>query len=254
VTDFPHWVDESAPADVVAALHAARAEAPSEQAVARCVRAAVTGGAAVLVTGELASRLPQAVGVHHAGATGTLALLKWGISGLIAGTLVAGGVEVVRRVTRSDPPGAHTVIPAPRGTGKTAASVNESPALQAPVAGPKPAESVRLSKPAPGVPMPPPTVSTSNRLLLEELDLLERARTSLDRGQAARAAELLDEHRTRFGRAAQLGPEARYLRLEAAHASGQRDRTRALAKELIVRDADGPHVGRARELLGDERK
>jgi hypothetical protein len=86
-----------------------------------------------------------------------------------------------------------------------------------------------------------------------ELALLARAQAEFDAGKLGAAHALLDEHERSFGSRAALSPEARYLKLELYVASARQDEARAVAQEILRRDAKGPHAGRARRLLEQQK-
>ena len=86
-----------------------------------------------------------------------------------------------------------------------------------------------------------------------ELSLLARAQTAFDAGNLSASQVLLDEHAQKFGSSAALSPEARYLRLELYVASGRADAAQGVAQEILRRDAKGPHAGRARRVLEQQK-
>jgi hypothetical protein len=85
--------------------------------------------------------------------------------------------------------------------------------------------------------------------LAEELALIDRVRASVDAKNPALASAFLAQHQRLFGKSAQFAPEARYLRLEVAAATGNIEEARRLAREILERDPSGPHAARARALL-----
>ena len=86
-----------------------------------------------------------------------------------------------------------------------------------------------------------------------ELLLLERAQASADSGKGAVALDLLSEHMRRFGPRSTLSPEARYLKLEVLAKMGRQAEARAVAREILAHDANGPHASRARHVLEEEK-
>ena len=250
--DIEPWIEDGAPAEVVAALRAARREAPEPQAIERCLATAAAGAvgiAALTANGASINMAPAAFGHAGAAASGTvLSLVKWGVGGLLAGSLYAGGALVVGRTT-APLARVHGPITA-SGAGAELGTSGVAPPAQA--SAPAPAAEVEASSPA-HVPRPLAREARGpDAELTEQLALLRHARTALDSGAPLAATRWLAEYERRFGDASSLSPEARYLRLDALLASGRREEARRVAREIIARDAKGPHVSRARGVLDEK--
>ncbi|HEX5101573.1 MAG TPA: hypothetical protein VFV94_18810 [Polyangiaceae bacterium] len=248
--DIEPWIEDGAPAEVVAALRAARREAPEPQAIERCLAAAAAGAAGVAAfTASGAKMAPAAFG-HAGAASGTaLTLVKWGAGGLLAGSLYAGGALVVGRAT-APLTGARAPITAAGAGAELGKSGVVAPV--APAAAPAPAAGTEASITA-HAPRPLAREARGpDAELTEQLALVRHARVALDSGAPAAAMRWLAEYDRRFGDASSLSPEARYLRLDALLADGRREEARSVAREIIARDARGPHVSRARAVLDEK--
>jgi hypothetical protein len=177
-------------------------------------------------------------------ATGSLGLFKWGLGGILAGSVYVTGVRLAE----------HVMAPTPNAAPPVPAATVVPPRLLSPAPA---AEPPAIAPPTP--PVPNAAASAATRLapepagpdqrLAEELALLDRVRASIDARRPAVASSLLAEHEHRFGRAAPLSPEARYLALEAFLAAGRKEEARAAAREILQRDSGGPHASRARAVL-----
>jgi hypothetical protein len=254
VTEIEHWSESGASAEILELLSAGRGEAPAPELVERCAALAAAGvglsgaGAAF----EAGRALLGEAGLGAAGvkgASGALSILKWGLLGIAAGTTFAGGAELVRRSTVST-----VSTPAPaRIAAKARAQPTAPSALPLPSApgaaltGPPEAPDRSRSRLA--APLPSSPLSGRDERLREELELLRRIRGKLDAEELDSTPELFLEHERRFGSSSALSPEARYLKLEVLVRSGQLEEAKKLASEIIQRDAKGPHVARAKEIL-----
>lgn len=253
MTDIELWIEDGAPADVAAALRAARREAPAPQVIERCVTAAAAGAVGVVAftaKGAAVELAPAAFGHAGAAAASTaLTLAKWGAGGLLAGSLYAGGALVVQRTT-APLGGVHRQV-----TAVGAGAERSKPGVVAPApreSAPAPEAGAEASSTA-HVPRPPAQGARGpDAELSEQLALLRQARAALDSGSPAAATHWLSEYDRRFGNASSLSPEARYLRLDALLASGRREEARSVAREIIARDAKGPHVSRALGVLDEK--
>jgi TolA-binding protein len=97
----------------------------------------------------------------------------------------------------------------------------------------------------------PPSAPSTESPLARELESLDRARSALNRGDAAGALADIDRYERAFPRGS-LRNEAQVLRAEALLAKGDRAGARALAKQLLTRDPSGPHAKRLRTIAGDD--
>jgi hypothetical protein len=239
MNDIEPWLEDDAPPDVAESLRAARAEAPRRVALERCITMIGTAGAVGLST-SAASAASYGAGK----AVGLAAVVKWGLSGVLAGTLLVGGVELAQRVS--------VPSPAPSFRGPSVAVPNVPIAKPAPVASASPAvpsvEPPTVQPPAAKVSATP----TVNERLAAELSLVNDVRAAVDRRDTDSALRLLAEHDRRYPTDAQLRPEARYLRLEALELAGRRDEARIVARRIFELDPRGPHAARAKEVLEKE--
>jgi hypothetical protein len=239
MNDIEPWLGGDAPPDVVESLRAARAEAPRRVALERCI-AVVGAASAVGLSTSVAG------GAYGAGgkAVGLAALVKWGLSGVAAGTLLMGGIEIADRVSAPLPvssfrapsvamPNVPIAKPLPVVSSSPSTPFAEPPAQQR--AAPK-----ELSVP-----------SVDERLAAE-LSLLNDVRAAVDRRDTESALRLLAEHDRRYPTDAQLRPEARYLRLETLERAGRREEARSVARRILELDPHGPHAARAKEVLEKE--
>jgi len=251
VTDIELWIEGGAPAEVAAALRAARREAPAPQVIEHCVTAAAAGAVGVIAftaKGAAGEMAPAAFGHAGAAASSTaLTLAKWGAGGLLAGSLYAGGALVVQRTTA--PLGAvHGQITAVGAGAELSVPGTVAPTPRESAPAPEAEASSTAHVPHPHAhEARGPDVELS-----EQLALLRHARAALDSGSPAAATRWLSEYDRRFGNASSLSPEARYLRLDALLASGRREEARSVAREIVARDAKGPHVSRALGVLDEK--
>ncbi len=250
MTDIEPWIEGDAPADVAEWLSAARREQPREAVIERCSMLVAAGG-----LGLAAAVKPLASGSGLVGSsTAALALLKWGAGGVLAGSLLATGAHFAAIATeprvRSAPPNAAmqpVEAPKARRPVSPPPDTREAEPVLTEESVPLPA-SERASPAKPASESAQPNASPDERLA-EELALIDRVRASVDAKNPVLAGALLAEHERRFGKSAQLAPEARYLRLEVMIATGRIEEARRLAKGIVERDPSGPHAARARAFL-----
>jgi hypothetical protein len=125
----------------------------------------------------------------------------------------------------------------------------------------EPAMSVSASVPTRNISATPkPSLSSENRTpskatahpttLEDELIMLQRARTLLDKGEAQHALRELTRYNDTHDRR-QMRAEAEMLRLEAVAQQGQRDKTHELARRFLVEHPHHPLADRAREFLSE---
>jgi hypothetical protein len=254
VSDIEPWLESGVSAEIAECLHAARRERPRVEVVEHCAMI-VAGGGLGLAAAAAAKGVPVAGGSGLAGVSSTLTaagLLKWGAGGLIAGTALMTSVHLATvppTQHRSSAPAVSTPLE-PR----TELAVEPSPAP------PPPSPETSVLEPNANVtraPLDPPPAATASssppdQRFAEELALIDRVRASVDANNTALANALLAQHERRFGKAAQLSPEARALRLEVLVSTGSVEEARTLAREILARDAAGPHAVRAREVLKEK--
>lgn len=152
------------------------------------------------------------------------------------------------------PPAAPTdpapVAPAPNpATGPTSADVASAPratpgASSRPVAGAEP--------PAPaGAPTSSPSAVAGAPGLSDEVAALRSAHEALGRGQAQKCLEAVDAYFARFP-GGHLSAEARFLRVQALAASGQRAQAAALARSMLAGNPRSPYAARLRSIAGED--
>lgn len=93
-----------------------------------------------------------------------------------------------------------------------------------------------------------PTASSDADSLPRELEMIDRARSALARGEASRALSLLDAYSARFPKP-KLRSESTVLRIEALVARGQGKAATRLGKQFLAREPNGPYARRVRSLL-----
>ncbi len=81
-----------------------------------------------------------------------------------------------------------------------------------------------------------------------EVTALDRARSALAAGDAARTLELLGQYEQAFPKGA-LRPEAMYLRIQALSKAGQREAARDLAARFLAKHPSSPHATQLQALL-----
>ena len=203
--------------------------------------AAGSHGAAAGVVGVGGSIAPKAVGI------GALAVAKGlGVAVVALATTAAAIVYLQHEVTR---PIAPSAIVAPHATAQAAAPVavldegvttNTAPrAIPAIPANP----SATLHAPLVAA-QPRPAVSA----FAEQVALLDRARTALAAGDAARTRQLVDDYETRF-RDGAFSQEADVLRIEAMVQQGDQASARRAGTRFLSAHPTSPHATRVRALL-----
>jgi hypothetical protein len=95
------------------------------------------------------------------------------------------------------------------------------------------------------------SVKTTNVQLAKEMQVIDRARTALQANNPRLCLRILGEHRRTFARP-RLEPESAYLRMQAAQRMGDRTTAMTIAREIVRRYPNSPHVGRAEALLQRE--
>jgi hypothetical protein len=239
MNDIEPWLNGDVPPNIAESLRAARAEAPRRFALERCI-ATVGAAGAVALSASAAS----AASYGGAKAIGLAAIAKWGLTGVAAGTLLMGGVALVRTVATPAPV---PVVHAPSVVVPSVLSAQPAPVVVAPQPA-RSAEPPMAQRPTPQVVSTP---SVDGRLAAE-LALLNDVRAAVDRRDTESALRLLAEHERRYSSDAALRPEARYLRLETLELGGRYDEARAVARRILELDPRGPHAARAKAILEKE--
>jgi hypothetical protein len=230
------WDEDGAPAEVSALLRAGRAEVPRK----RVVHAALVAAGSVALAGKSSAALSL------------VSVLKWGVSGLALGSLVSVGSVALRPAAglpSASASAARTPAPKANAAARVLAEAVPSPPPAPPISSPVrvqpflPQVSARAAAPSASGP------NDSGTRLEQELALVDSIRAAIDAREFARALSLLDAHERRFGNAAPLAPEARYLRMEALRLGGRMDAAREVAQRILSGDANGPHRERAKAVL-----
>lgn len=263
MTKLKHWRDEGAPAEYSRLLRAARSEKPSSESVQRALVAAgiigATSLAASSAAGATVGSLASAAGKGLFGLAG-----KWLVVTAVAGSVVATSVVAVNH---------HRAV-ATQSVGFPAKGVNQSPPKKAGVE-PSPAEkvTVQLSPAASEAPMeslgsaliasreatpiPPSSAKAAihdssggpeARGLLEEMALVDAARTSLRTGDAHRAAKSA-RHALAAYPSGQFAPESLFILMQSSQQLGQTEEANRAARQILARFPSSPQARKAHDLL-----
>ncbi len=87
--------------------------------------------------------------------------------------------------------------------------------------------------------------------LSDEVAALRGAHEALGRGQAQKCLEAVDAYFARFP-GGHLSAEARFLRVQALAASGQRAQAAALARSMLAGNPRSPYAARLRSIAGGD--
>jgi hypothetical protein len=179
-----------------------------------------------------------------------LAALKWLGGGVVLGLAVGGGASLVE--SRAPEPATVPVVVAPAERPVAAPSPRSEPEVIEPV------PVVRSPRRAPAVepevvePALAPTASFAAPgpdALAREIELLDRARQALARGDGQSALAALDRHASEHPRA-RLSAEAFVVRLRALTRVGRTSEARALAEAHLRAQPSSPHAKQIREITG----
>jgi hypothetical protein len=252
MSELKRWILSDAPPDVARMLRAAQVDGPKGTLVDRTLAACGTGAAVAGLTHSAAAA--GTVGAATVPGVGgvTAALVKWTLIGALAAGGVTGSALGIRELSR----------PAPRSV--PAAQGQRARPAHAPRVGTRTAASEAVTAPGPS-PAAPNTVSSGSlrtlgtartdgdATLVAEVTAIDEARSAVARGDARGALRVLDGYEQRFHKR-HLAPEALYLRMQAHHQLGDRAGARACATRLVSRYPSAPQVGRALELLSDQKR
>jgi TolA-binding protein len=190
-------------------------------------------GSAVTVTGAAAgaSVAPKAL------AAGWLAIAKWTAIGAVAVTAAGAGTYAVVHRTP-------TVSVAPPPTPKAlATSGDDAPRLE-------PQTAIELGDTKPhGQSLTVRTVTPAASSLAQQIAAVDRARSALDTGDAARARRLADSYESEYPGGA-FTQEAEVVRIDALVREGNRPEAERVAKRFLGAYPKSPHASRVRALLG----
>ena len=244
MNEVKRWLDDSPPEAVLTLLRSGRTERAPRRVLQRTLLAlgtastttAVAAGSAGL--GTAAKLGPGMLGI----------IVKWGGAGLLGGTVLAGAVAGVSRISathgRSEPP--PSFAPAPP------AAPEANPAPELPRGGATPAPSAETIETVTAPPVAKPSVSPSSHLeappTAQEIGLVDQARSRLRAGDGEAVLHLLIGYEEAF-RPAHFEPEVLYLRMRSAVLRGDTVEAVRTARLIVTRYPQSPVVGQAERLL-----
>jgi hypothetical protein len=224
-------------------LTSADKDAPSARARTRTL-VALGVGAATATT----------AGAATATTTGLVVTLKWvGVGVVVAGVVNAGiaTYDATRASAPTAPVAALSAVASPRPPAPTAAP---TPAPNVP---PPPLQTASAQAPAKSPSAAPPAprarpIDTSADATAADLATLDRVKTALDSGDAARALLILEANPA-VARGA-FAPEAKVLRIEALARTGDDARANAEARAFLDAYPTSPASRRVRTVLSNLEK
>ena len=252
------WIEGGATQSRVQLLRAGASEGPSDEAVRNAEIALGLAGVAGAVAGlSSAAGTPQGLGTPAVAksALGLLSFKLWALVlggvGVVAvgGVLLRSGMPITSGGGGSPPA---TEVSPPSAASPVTGSPSEvpNPTLRAELSPSFPSSLPSVAAARPGEHSPPDSVSQSARSTLKlQIQLIDRARSRLARGDAPGALATLAEYRRDYPQGA-LGEEATLLQIEALAASGQGGAARQLGDAFLRRNPKSPHGTRIRALLG----
>jgi hypothetical protein len=248
MTELKRWLDDSPPSSVARLLESARREQAPPRVVKRTL---VALGATVTLTTTAAGAAGTAGVATPLNATLLGIVAKWGGAGLIGGTLLAGGLAGIERLSAPRPE--TTVAPA---APPAAAAMNPLPELPrpstpavAPKAEPSPVATSASTRTSADLPAPAARSSSTTR----EIDLLDAARAHLRGGDGAAALRVLAAYERDFA-SPHFEPEVLFLRMQASVVAGDRAEAKRFAERIVSRYPQSPGVGQAEALLRADEK
>lgn len=265
-------------------LTEARLEQPGDHLVDQTFQALAAAGT-VGAAGLLSSGQASASVLSKVGST-LLTAVKWHGTLWIAGAVIVGAGAVSthailsggepepsppteRRVEAPHaPPGARVSSPdtsptatppttpaIPRRTASRGAAQSPEAELAATARAPAnttaPTAETTPAKPNPSKAQSSPVAGdrAEDPSFLRELALADRARAAIARKDSKTALRLIHAYESEFGKSGNFAPEMRYLKLQAYSFSGDRDRAREAARDILGRDSDRANSARARSEL-----
>jgi TolA-binding protein len=242
------WLDESPPSEIADLLRAGKREQPKVASLQRALLAVGVASAASAATGSALGAGSKTVA--HGGAS---LIAKWTTVGIVSAGAVAGTVTGVVYYTAKDKDN----VTAPAPTSRIA-SVRSTKAM---VAAPPATVSSTVESPADSAVLPPtrlshavrtpskaPPVVVPQRHTQEELELIDKARSSLRAGDPNATLRWVHDYDRRFPQGL-FAPESTYLRMEAALRLGNTEAAAHAAREIVTRYPNGAQVSRASEVL-----
>ncbi len=245
--------DKDATASEKELLESWKREQPSAAAREKTLAMLGLGGASIGAAAAGSSIAPKAIASWT-----MLAATKWVVTGtLLVGLTVAGVLSVRTSAHTADapsaplaPPLATALAPAQTPTQTSTSAVVEpwvpvprailAPVIPAPVT------------PAPAVVRSAPHAdarSVEASTLAQEIALLDRARSALAAGNAARALELVNDYEARFPEGSFV-EEAEVLRVEAMLRAGDNAGATRVGTRFLSAHPASAHAARVRTLLG----
>jgi hypothetical protein len=233
-----------------AMISAARDEQPSDHALEKTLLAVGAGGA---VLGASAAAGGAAAGASSSalevgGASSFAMVVKWLGFGAVAGLFTAGAAVQIDERAQPIRRAAPVVV---SGSLEPARPRVEAPARGALEPAPRTDEpEQRAAKRRAGAApfAASPELQEEDPSLNAEVAALDRARRSLAAGQADQALRELSGYDREFP-GGRLGPEALFLRMEAAAQRGDQAAAERAARELVQHHPKSPHAARARAVL-----
>lgn len=163
----------------------------------------------------------------------------WIVVGLGALAVIGAGVSTTVRALRvAAPHAAESSLPAPPATQR---------AVEEPVA---PAQTIRVED----LPAAPPPSAASSKApsgdpFLEELALVERARSTLAKGNARECLDAATGYEKRFAKNGLFAEEVEVMRIEALAMSGDRAQARARGVRFLKDHRETPYAERVGRVL-----
>jgi hypothetical protein len=264
MNESKHWSDHGAPPEFERLLRAARSEVPPPESVERALLAAGVTGAATLAS---STAVACATGKTLLGVA-----TQWLAIGAIGAGAIAATSALTERPAATLSPVTPSLSPAPakdRGaaistrirpqpgaassTGVSPAKPwNNSSALSGPLAvnagASRNAAPVHPRERAIGAPSATTRIPDPDLTLVQEMALVDTARSQLHAGNADGALNSAREYKRRF-RGGRFAPEILFLEMQAQLRLGEPRVAAEVARELLLRFPNGAQAPRARELL-----
>jgi hypothetical protein len=265
VTQFKRWLDDDIPLDVARMLRAGQAERPRKNAVENTLVAFATSGTvASTASTAVAATSKTLLGMSWLSAKwvtiGTLGLLGaittakmlWSASfspqATISSAIPSAETRLAMAKTSEEKTSEDKTSEDKTSEDKTSEDKTPSDNLTPTDA----VSSVSSAESSREVIVPSSDKrNTANLQLAQEMQVIDRARTALQANNPRLCLRILDEHRRTFTRP-KLNPESAYLRMQAAQRLGDRATAMTIAREIVRRYPNSPHVGRAEALLQRE--
>ena len=178
-----------------------------------------------------------------------LSTKSWLVAGVGAPVLVTGAL-VWRQAPEANPPSPTAAAPAPAARRHSTVTPDEATSSTANALPAEPSIRVDDLPTAPRAVTPPSPAGTTDPLV-EELALVERARTALARGRGRECLDATKTYETRFAKSGLFREEVEVMHIEALAMSGERGAARARGLRFLAVYTDTPYVERVRRVLGE---